>query len=87
MIESMACGTPVVAYPHGSVSEVMEDGVTGYVVNDVEDAVRAVERVNRLSRRRCREVFEERFSVSRMAHDYVTIYERVLNGGAMSKTA
>ena len=88
MIESMACGTPVIAYPHGSVSEVMEDGVTGFVVNDVDDAVRAVERVNNLSRRRCRDVFEERFSVSRMARDYVTIYERVLNGGGvMSKTA
>jgi len=88
MIESMACGTPVIAYPHGSVSEVMEDGVTGYVVNHVEDAVRAVERVDRLSRRRCREVFEERFSVSRMARDYATIYERVIqSGGALSKMA
>ena len=88
MIESMACGTPVIAYPHGSVSEVMEDGVTGFVVNDVEDAVRAVQRVDRLSRRRCREVFEDRFSVTRMARDYVNIYERVLNGGdAMPKTA
>ena len=88
MIESMACGTPVIAYPHGSVSEVMEDGVTGYVVNHVEDAVRAVERVDRLSRRRCREVFEERFSVSRMARDYAAIYERLIqSGGALSKTA
>ena len=88
MIESMACGTPVIAYPHGSVSEVMEDGITGFVVNDVEDAVRAVQLVDRLSRRRCREVFEDRFSVTRMARDYVSIYERVLNGGdAMPKTA
>ena len=87
MIESMACGTPVIAYPHGSVLEVMENAVTGYVVNDLEDAVVAVERVGSLSRRRCREVFEERFSVSRMARDYVEIYERLLNQGASQKTA
>src|SRR5206468_3413683 len=52
MIEAMACGTPVVAYRHGSVSEIMESGVTGFVVDDLEDAVRAVEGVRGLSRRR-----------------------------------
>ena len=81
MIESLACGTPVIAYRHGSVPEVMEEGVTGFVVNGIEDAVRAVERVPSLSRRRCREIFEERFSAARMAGDYIRIYERIAAGG------
>jgi glycosyltransferase involved in cell wall biosynthesis len=74
MIEAMACGTPVIAYRHGSVPEVMDDGVTGFVVTDVEQAVEAVGRVGGLSRRRCREVFERRFSAERMARDYLEIY-------------
>jgi glycosyltransferase involved in cell wall biosynthesis len=81
MIEAMACGTPVIAYRHGSVPEVMEEGVTGFVVSGIDDAVRAVERVPSLSRRHCREVFEERFSAARMARDYVKIYERLAAGG------
>jgi glycosyltransferase involved in cell wall biosynthesis len=76
MIEAMACGTPVVAYDRGSVSEVLDDGVTGFIVDGLEDAVRAVERVQALDRRRCREVFEERFSVARMARDYLAVYEQ-----------
>jgi glycosyltransferase involved in cell wall biosynthesis len=78
MIEAMACGTPVIAYRNGSVPEVMEDGVTGFVVDDLEQAVRAVGRVGELSRRRCREVFEQRFSAPRMARDYLTLYRRVV---------
>jgi glycosyltransferase involved in cell wall biosynthesis len=81
MIESMACGTPVIAYRHGTVPEVMEEGVTGFVVSGIDDAVKAVERVPSLSRRRCREIFEERFSASRMAGDYMKIYERLVAGG------
>lgn len=78
MIEAMACGTPVVAFPGGSVAEIMEDGVTGFVVQTVEEAVRAVARVPSLDRRRCREVFERRFTAERMAWDYVRLYERVV---------
>jgi glycosyltransferase involved in cell wall biosynthesis len=78
MIEAMACGTPVIAYRHGSVAEVMDDGVTGFVVQDIEQAVAAVGRVGGLSRRCCREVFERRFSAPRMAHDYLTIYRRLV---------
>jgi glycosyltransferase involved in cell wall biosynthesis len=77
MIEAMACGTPVIAYRHGSVPEVMDDGVTGFVVDDLEQAVTAVGRVGELSRRRCREVFEQRFSAPRMARDYLALYRRV----------
>jgi len=78
MIEAMACGTPIIAYANGSVPEVIEHGVTGFLVDDLDDAVRAVERIPTISRRRCREVFEERFSARRMAHDYVAVYERLV---------
>ena len=77
MIESMACGTPVVAYAGGSVAEVMDDGATGFVVNDMEQAVEAARRVRDLSRARCREVFEKRFTASRMANDYISVYTRL----------
>jgi glycosyltransferase involved in cell wall biosynthesis len=77
MIESMACGTPVIAYAGGSVTEVMDDGVTGFIVNDIDQAVEAVGRVRDLSRARCREVFENRFTASRMASDYVNVYTRL----------
>jgi glycosyltransferase involved in cell wall biosynthesis len=80
MIEAMACGTPVIAYPRGSVPEVLEDGVTGWIVEGIEEAVQAVRRVPALSRARCRQVFEERFSASRMAHDYLRIYNKLLGG-------
>jgi glycosyltransferase involved in cell wall biosynthesis len=82
MIEAMACGTPVIAWPRGSVPEVMEDGVTGFVVDDLDAAVRAVKRVAGLSRHRCREVFEERFSAPRMARDYLAVYRRLLGARA-----
>ena len=77
MIEAMACGAPVIAWSHGSVPEIMEDGA-GFVVNDVEDAARAVERLASFDRRRCREVFERRFTAARMAEDYVNVYEQLL---------
>src|SRR5262249_47500765 len=67
MIEAIACGTPVIAYRRGSVPEVLEDGVTGWLVEGLEEALRAVARVPRLSRARCRQVFEARFTASRMA--------------------
>jgi glycosyltransferase involved in cell wall biosynthesis len=78
MIEAMACGTPVVAWAHGSVPEVIEDGVTGFVVDDLDEAVSATARASTLDRVRCRAVFEERFTAERMADDYVAIYERLL---------
>src|SRR5262249_46809597 len=79
MIEAMACGTPVIAWNCGSVPEVMEEGVTGFIVDDLDAAVAAVDQVASLSRRRCREVFESRFTVERMADDYLAIYQRLLN--------
>ncbi len=81
MIEALACGTPVIAFRNGSVPEVLDEGVTGFVVDDVAGAVRAVQRLGELSRRRCRAVFEARFEAARMAGDYVAIYRRLLARG------
>jgi glycosyltransferase involved in cell wall biosynthesis len=78
MIEALACGTPVIAFRRGSVPEVIEDGVTGFVVDSVAEAVRAVGRVGELSRRRCRQAFERRFTAPRMAQDYLAVYEKLL---------
>jgi glycosyltransferase involved in cell wall biosynthesis len=80
MIEAMACGTPVVAWNRGSVPEILEEGVSGFMVEDVAGAVAAVERVGRLRRKGCREAFERRFTVRRMAQDYLAVYERLRNG-------
>ncbi len=82
MIEALACGTPVIAWRNGSVPEVIEDGVTGFVVDSTEEAVEAVRRVAWLDRPVCRRVFEERFDVSRMASDYVDVYRRLMHGGS-----
>jgi glycosyltransferase involved in cell wall biosynthesis len=78
MIEAMACGTPVIAHRRGSVSEVMDDGVTGFVVDSVNDAVSAVGRIGELDRAACRAHFERRFNVDRMADEYVAAYRRLL---------
>jgi glycosyltransferase involved in cell wall biosynthesis len=78
MIEAMARGTPVVAWDRGSVPEVLDDGVTGFVVDSMDAAVAAVEKVGPLDRRRIREVFETRFSSARMAADYLAVYERLV---------
>jgi glycosyltransferase involved in cell wall biosynthesis len=78
VIEALACGTPVVAYRNGSVPELLEEGVSGFVVDNEEDAVKAVRRLPELSRRRCRQVFEERFLVERMTRDYLRIYQNCL---------
>jgi glycosyltransferase involved in cell wall biosynthesis len=82
MIEAMACGTPVIAYPEGSVPEIIEDGQTGFLVTDKDEAVRAVHRLDQLDRAAIRHRFEERFSARRMAHDYVEIYRRLMDQGA-----
>lgn len=74
MIESLATGTPVIAWPHGSVPEVIEDGHTGRLVSSVDEAVRAVRHLDEISRRACRAAFEERFSVERMVRDYLHLY-------------
>jgi glycosyltransferase involved in cell wall biosynthesis len=82
MIEAMACGTPVIAFRSGSVPEVIDEGVTGFVVDDEEQAVQAVKRLMELDRKRVRDRFEERFTAGRMAADYVSHYQSVVNGGS-----
>jgi glycosyltransferase involved in cell wall biosynthesis len=74
MIEAMACGTPVIAFARGSVPEVIEDGVSGFIVDDVEGAVRAIGSIETLSRVETRRCFERRFTVERMTADYLEIY-------------
>jgi glycosyltransferase involved in cell wall biosynthesis len=82
MIESMAAGTPVVAFNGGSIAEVVDEGVTGCVVSTIEEAVRSVQRMPRWDRRRCRAVFDERFTARRMAQDYRRVYERLARPAA-----
>ncbi len=77
MIEAMACGTPVVAFRAGSVPEILEDGLTGFVVEDIDGAVAAVGKLDRLYRPTIRSRFEERFSVHAMAREYVKIYQKL----------
>jgi glycosyltransferase involved in cell wall biosynthesis len=77
MIEAMACGTPVIAFRAGSVPEIIDSGVNGFVVESIEEAAKAVSQVQYLDRTRCRRSFEERFSSARMAADYIRVYERL----------
>jgi glycosyltransferase involved in cell wall biosynthesis len=78
MIEAMACGTPVIAYPLGSVPEVIEEGVTGFIVPDLDSAVKAVNRLGEIDRMKCRRHFEQHFDAERMAEDYLNIYQRLV---------
>jgi glycosyltransferase involved in cell wall biosynthesis len=82
IIEAMACGTPVIAFRCGSVPELIQEGITGYIVDDVEGALHALRKIPAFDRRRCRRVFEERFSATRMAHDYLSVYSRAIKASA-----
>ncbi len=77
MIEAMACGTPTIAFPAGSVPEVIDDGLTGFIVKDESAAVAALARLDRLSAPAIRDRFEQRFTARRMAEDYVALYRRL----------
>lgn len=77
MTEAMACGTPVIAWRMGSVPEVIDQGVTGCIVESMDEAVQAIKQVGKMDRRLIRRVFEERFSARRMARDYVSIFRRI----------
>ena len=83
MIEAMACGTPVIAWNRGSVPEVIQDGISGFIVNDLDGAVAAVHRLPQLDRRIVREMFDRRFAATVMARSYQEIYRGLLdNRGA-----
>jgi glycosyltransferase involved in cell wall biosynthesis len=79
MIEAMACGTPIIAYPFGSVPEVVEHGVSGYLVADQAGAVEAAKQIDKIDRRQVRKHFEQNFTADRMALDYLKIYERMVS--------
>ncbi len=78
VVEANACGTPVIAFPKGSMPELIQEGVNGYLVEGVENAALAVGRLNTVSRRSCREVVENRFSQQRMTEDYLALYKSIL---------
>lgn len=79
MVEAMACGTPVIAYGLASVPEIIDDGVTGFIVHNQEQAISAAKCIDRIDRRRCREVFEQRFAASVMARQYLDVYRQVID--------
>jgi hypothetical protein len=79
MIEAMACGTPVIAYRRGSIPEIIKDNISGFVVDSIEEAVMASRRAASLDRAKVRAEFERRFTVERMARDYVEIYPTLLS--------
>ena len=80
MIEALACGTPVVAYPIGSVPEILEPGVNAFLGSTPEELVEGVQHIDQIDRRACRESFERRFSDARMSEDYQKVYRRLLEG-------
>ena len=87
MIEAMSCGTPTIAFDCGSVREVLRDGVSGFIVSNIQEAVAAVSQVDSLSRLACRREFDQRFLASRMADDYVRLYESVANAESLALPA
>ncbi|TGT42629.1 glycosyltransferase family 4 protein [Mesorhizobium sp. M8A.F.Ca.ET.165.01.1.1] len=87
VIEAMACGTPVMAWSCGAMPEIIDYGVTGFVVETIEDAVASMPALLQLDRRRIRAVFERRFSADRMARDYVAAYSRLSNGVEQSRAS
>ena len=78
VVEAMACGTPVIAYARGSMPELIEDGVTGFLVGSFDEAVEAIGRLGEIDRAACRRAVETRFSVDRMADNYLALYRRIL---------
>lgn len=79
VVEAMACGTPVIAYNRGSMPELIIDGVTGFLVDDFDEAVAAIGRTGEIDRAKCRSHVAQHFSVERMADDYVALYRRILS--------
>jgi glycosyltransferase involved in cell wall biosynthesis len=78
MIEAMACGTPVIAFRRGSVPEVIDEGITGFIVDNEDEAIAAIKRIGELDRQRVRATFERRFTARRMAEDYLLHYQSLL---------
>jgi glycosyltransferase involved in cell wall biosynthesis len=79
MIEAMACGTPVIAWNHGSVSEVIEHGVNGFIVNTMDEAIEAIKNIHKIDRKKVRENFEKRFTVKKMTDEYLNAYKEIIS--------
>jgi len=79
VVEAMACGTPVIAFNRGSMPEIIANGITGFLVNNLDEMVKAVIKVKQLDRYHCRKLIEERFSVDRMVQDYIEVYEKIIS--------
>src|SRR5260370_34806154 len=87
MIEAMACGTPVIAFNRGSVPEGVDDGLTGFIVEDEQGAIGAVDRLSQLSREKIRTQFERRFTARRMALEYLAAYRTLMERAGMERAA
>jgi glycosyltransferase involved in cell wall biosynthesis len=83
----MACGTPVIAWSSGAMPEIVDQGVTGFIVDSMEDAVASVPDMLRLDRRKVRAAFERRFSAERMTRDYVSAYMRLIGASAEARAS
>ena len=79
VVEAMACGTPVVAFNKGSMPEIIDSGQNGFIVSDVQEAVAALEKIPEISRKTCRKIVEERFSVDTMVDNYIDVYRQIIN--------
>ncbi|WP_292543009.1 glycosyltransferase, partial [Mesorhizobium sp.] len=86
-IEAMACGTPSIAWNRGALPEIIDQGVTGFVVESMDEAIEAVPALLRLDRRKVRAAFEKRFSATRMARDYAAAYARLIGDSAEAKAS
>ncbi|TJV65979.1 MAG: glycosyltransferase family 4 protein, partial [Mesorhizobium sp.] len=87
VIEAMACGTPVIAWKSGALPEIVDQGVTGFIVDSMQGAVASVPDLLRLDRRKVRTVFERRFSAKRMTRDYVSAYARLIGASAEARAS
>jgi glycosyltransferase involved in cell wall biosynthesis len=87
MIEALACGTPVIAFNRGSVTEVIDDGITGFIVDNLEDAIERARRIPEIDRAACRAAFERRFTAGRMAANYVQLYRKAIRGATRNLVA
>ena len=80
VVEAMACGTPVIAFKRGSMSELIRDGETGFLVNTISEAIEAVKNINSINRKRCTEWVASKFSRQKMAESYFKVYKKILEG-------
>jgi len=87
MVEALASGSPVLAFPNGSAPEIIEDGRTGYLCQDEDAMVAAIDRIGEIERADCRSVAEQRFSLARMALDHERLYRRLLSKGTVSRSS